>query len=78
MTVVFVHDELLVCASFILGYIWQVYGVSRSTMVGHFMLSSFFLLTTAVFHFLVDKGIHHGSFGGQHARRAFVYSIARM
>lgn len=78
MTVVFVHDELIVCAGFILGYILSVTSHTERPVLGHFILSTLYLMLVAIFHFLIDKGIHHGHFGGKHARRAFVYSLVRL
>ena len=78
MTVVFVHDELMVCGGFILGYIMHSISEMSRSLLWHFMISSLYLLLVAVFHFLIDKGIHHGPFSGKHARRAFVYSFVRM
>lgn len=74
----FVHDEILVCSSFILGYIWDIFAISQQSLVRHFVLSTLFLVAVAIFHFLVDKGIHHGAYAGKHARRGMIYSIVRM
>lgn len=74
----FVHDELLVCGGFVLGYILHSIAQLELSLMWHFVLSSFYLLVVAIFHFLIDKGIHHGSFSGKHARRAFAYCFIRL